>query len=192
MKQSASENATLLESLGGAFACESSANARYRAFAEKADGEGWHGVASLLRAAARAEQIHAGNHGRILHMMGGEVDFRVSPVEVKNSCENIRHALAGELFEVDTMYPALVTQAHACGDPVVVRTFTWALHAEKTHARLFEEALDLLELDDEDSWITMARDFYVCPVCGYTSESPHEALMCPGCKCAWKKFEIYR
>lgn len=166
--------------------------ARYAAFAEKADGEGWHGIASLLRATARAEQIHAGNHGRILCMMGGEVAGPPKRVNVKTTFDNLREALAGECFEIDEMYPALIKQAQACRDAAVVRSFTWALNAEKTHARLFEETLDLLEMEDEDSWITMPRNFYVCPVCGYTSENSEEAVMCPGCKCAWKRFEVYR
>jgi rubrerythrin len=74
----------------------------------------------------------------------------------------------------------------------VVRTFTWALEAEKTHARLFNEALALLECDDEESWVTLARDFYVCPVCGYTSEQERETAMCHVCNCAWSRFEVVR
>ncbi len=42
-----------------AFNGESNANARYVAFAVKADEEGYKGVGSLFRAAARAEEIHA-------------------------------------------------------------------------------------------------------------------------------------
>ena len=51
-----------LENLQTAFNGESNANARYLAFATKADQEGYGGVASLFRAAARAEEIHAANH----------------------------------------------------------------------------------------------------------------------------------
>ena len=34
-----------------------------------------------------------------------------------------------------------------------------------------------------------ARDFYVCAVCGYTSETPEEHERCPVCNLAWEKFE---
>jgi rubrerythrin len=90
---------------------------------------------------------------------------------------------------VDTIYPVYAELARIARDVAMVRTFTWALAAEKTHARLFKEALGLLEIEDEDSWITLARDFYVCPVCGYTSEYEDEAEICPTCFCSRSRFE---
>ena len=36
-----------------------------------------------------------------------------------------------------------------------------------------------------------ARDFYVCVVCGYTSETK-ESDHCPVCNLAWEKFEVIR
>lgn len=183
------EHETLLENLRTAFEDEWNAHARYAEFAEKADGEGWHGIASLLRAASRSEEIHAANHGRILRQLGGPTEHAPQRIEVKTTFENLRTALAAEVFEIDTMYPAFMEQARAARDVAVVRTFTWALQAEKTHARLFNEALALMEIGEEDSWITMARDFHVCPVCGYLSENPYEADLCPTCRCSWGRFE---
>lgn len=191
MQSLASEHEVLVESLRTAFEHESAAHTRYTEFADKADGEGWHGVASLFRAAARAEQIHAANHARVLHQFGLTLEGPAR-VEVKTTLENLRTALAGELFEVETMYPAFLQQARDAWDVAVVRTLTWSLCAEKTHTRLFNEALTLLEIEDEDSWVTMPRDFFVCPVCGYTSEDPEEADKCPACYCAWGRFECCR
>ncbi|HET6170016.1 MAG TPA: ferritin family protein [Terracidiphilus sp.] len=186
----ASEHGLLVENLRSAFENECTARARYTAFADAADGERWHGIASLFRVAARAESVHAANHGRILHQLGGSTEFTPPPAEIGATIDNVRAALAGELFEVDTMYPAFLAHAREARDVAVVRAFTWALAAEKTHARLFNEAVALLELDLEDSWATMERDFFVCPVCGYTSENPYEAETCPACYCAWSRFEI--
>ena len=185
----ASEHESLVESLRTAFEDETNAQARYAAFAEKADGEGWHGVASLFRAIGRAEQIHAANHGRILHMLEAHAEFTAQEPEVKTTLENARAALAGELFEIDTLYPAFLEEARRARDVALVRTFTWAMQSEKTHARLINEAIALLEIDDEETWVTMARDFFVCPVCGHTSEQRDEAPMCPACLCAWSRFE---
>jgi rubrerythrin len=64
------------------------------------------------------------------------------------------------------------------------------MEAEKTHARLYGEAIALLQGGKTDSWIGAARDFYVCPVCGYTSETEEEHERCPVCNCPWEKFEI--
>ena len=183
------ENTTLVEVLRAAFEGESNVQARYCEFAGKADGEGWHGVASLFRAAARAEEIHAANHGRIARQLGGHIEYVSHDVEVKSTLENLRTAVDGERFEVDRMYPAFVVQAELHHDVAAIRTFTWAMEAEKTHERLFNEAEALVEIEDEDSWVTMRREFYVCPVCGYTSEDLNQADMCPVCNCAWKRFE---
>lgn len=185
----ATEHETLLENLRTAFENESNAHLRYADFAEKADGEGWHGIASLLRAASRAEEIHAANHGRILRQLGGHVEYTPRGSEVKGTFDNVRAGLASEVLEIDTLYPAFMEQARAARDVAVVRSFNWSLQAEKTHARLFNEALALMEIDEEDSWITMAREFYVCPVCGYLSENPYEADLCPSCRCSWSRFE---
>jgi rubrerythrin len=122
-------------------------------------------------------------------MLAGESDFTAPEPEVKSTLENARTALAGEVFEIDTLYPAFLQEARQARDVAMVRTFTWALQAEKTHARLINEAVALLEIDDEESWVTMARDFFVCPVCGYTSEQPEQAPLCPVCLCAWSRFE---
>ena len=186
----ASESSVLVENLRAAFEGESNTCARYMKFGLEANWEGWHGVGSLFRAAAYAEQVHAGNHGRILRQLGGETDLVPEAVVVRSTVENLRAALAGELIEVNTMYPAFAEHARQCRDVAVARTFAWALEAEKTHARLFDEALAFVELKP-DSWVWALRTFYVCPVCGYTAEE-REAAMCRVCNCAWTRFEVVR
>jgi rubrerythrin len=188
----ASEHEILIGSLRAAFDNESSANIRYLEFAAKADGEGWHGVASLFRATARAEDIHRANHSRILHKSGADSHLKPVGIEVRTTLENVRTALATEISEVDILYPTWLELARTARDVAVVRTFAWALAAEKTHARLFNEALALLEIEDEDSWITMPRDFHVCPVCGYTSENDAREEICPTCFCLRSRFEAIR
>ena len=59
-----------LKNLLAAFNGESNASARYAAFAVKADEEGYLKVASLFRAASRAEQIHAANHSASYREIG--------------------------------------------------------------------------------------------------------------------------
>lgn len=185
------ENATIVKNLLIAFEGESNANAKYSAFAVKADAEGLHGVASLFRAAARAEQIHANNHARVIRMLGGEAKAEIHTVEVNSTLENLKMALGGEQYEIDSMYPGFMEEAETHKNTAAIRTFQGALEAEKTHARLYSEAIALLEDSKIDSWIAVAREFYVCPVCGYTSETP-EAERCPVCNCPWEKFEIIR
>jgi rubrerythrin len=183
-----SESELLLENLRTAYLCESNAHSRYAQFAAQADKEGWYGVGCLFRAAAIAERIHASNHGRILRELG-EPSFRMPQrADIGLTRENLSTALAEELFEVEIMYPSFIEQAQECDEATAVRTFTWALEAEKTHARLFKEALSRMEFEQDESWILRARYFYVCPVCGFISEQENETELCHVCKCTWKRF----
>jgi rubrerythrin len=186
------ENATTISNLLAAFEGESNANAKYVAFAVKADADGWHGAASLFRAAAQAEQIHAANHARVIRQLGGEASCEIEPVDVKTTLENLKTALAGEQFEIDSIYPDFIKEANEHENTAAVRTFTWAMEAEKTHARLYTEAIALIEAGKKDAWARAPRDFYVCAACGYTSESPDEHERCPVCNLSWNKFEVFR
>ena len=188
----AAENAITVQNLLAAFEGESNAHAKYTAFAVKADADGLHGAASLFRAAARAEQIHAANHARVIKQLGGEASCKIHAVEVKTTLDNLKAALSGEQYEIDTMYPGFLEEATSRNATSAIRTFTGALESEKTHARLYGEAIALLVGGKKDSWIGAARDFYVCPVCGYTSETEEEHERCPVCNCPWERFEIIR
>ena len=186
------ENAVTAQNLLAAFEGESNAHAKYTAFAVRADEDGLGGIAGLFRAAARAEQIHAGNHARVLGQLGGHAECVIHPVEVKTTRENLEAALDGETYEIETMYPGFLAEATERNATGAVRTFHWALEAEKTHRRLYGEAIALLDAGNREAWIGAARNYYVCSVCGYTSESPDEHERCPVCNLPWEKFEVIR
>jgi rubrerythrin len=190
MAEIAAENVVTVRNLLSALEGESNANAKYNAFATKAEAEGFRGAASLFRAAARAEQIHATNHARVIVQLGGQAEFTIHEIAVKSTLENLKTALAGEQYEIDTMYPEFIEEATAHNNTAAIRTFHGAMEAEKTHARLYAEAIALLEAGKKDAWINKSRDFYVCPVCGYTSETPDEHDRCPVCNTPWDKFEV--
>jgi rubrerythrin len=188
----AAENQTTLRNLLAAFEGESNAHAKYSAFAKKADEDGLSGIASLFRAAARAEQIHFTNHARVIGLLGGHAECQIHKIEIKDTLENLKVALEGENYEVNDMYPEFLAEAEQKQNKAAIRTFTYALEAEKTHARLYGEAIALLAGGKRDAWIGETRDFYVCPVCGYTSETEEEHERCPVCNALWEKFEIVR
>jgi rubrerythrin len=179
------ENEVTLRNLQAAYGGESNAHAKYSAFAVKADAEGLHGAASLFRAAARAEQIHATNHARVIRQLGSEPTATIHRNEVNSTLENLNEARAGERYEIDSMYPEFIREAKGHNNTAAVRTLEWALEAEKAHARLFSEAIAVLDA----GWLIAARNFYVCTACGYTSETP-EGERCPTCHLLWEKFEV--
>jgi rubrerythrin len=172
-----------LNNLNASFDGESNAHARYVAFAAKADQEGYPQVARLFRAAARAEQIHAGNHAEVIRSLGGTPKAVIGTVAVKSTAENLQAALAGESYERDTMYPSFLAEARKDGDAKAIRTLTLARTAEIEHARLYQEALSNLEAMRQPG-----GPIYVCGVCGYTTTSL-PAAKCPSSFSPRERFE---
>jgi rubrerythrin len=144
-----------------AFAGESQANRKYLAFAAKADQEGFPQVARLFRAAAEAETVHAHSHLKALN-------------GIHSTRENLQAAISGETHEFKTMYPEMIEAAKAEGQKAAERSFNYANLVEKVHAQLYQKLLDNLGKSQEIYF------YYVCPVCGYTSEKEPPGT-CPVC-----------
>lgn len=159
------------ENLLTSFAGESQANQRYLAFARKADQEGYTQIARLFRAAAAAESVHAGNH------------FRADD-GVNSTLENLKFALGGENYEVNSMYPPMLATAQQEDHKKAANSFNWALEVEKIHAALYSEAIGDMDSKEE-------HEYTVCPVCGYTHKGPAPEK-CPICGTTGSKFEIIK
>ena len=117
-----------MENLKAAFAGESQANRRYLAFAKQAEKDGYPQIAKLFRAVAAAETVHAHNHFRIL---GG----------VGTTEENLKAGIAGENYEIVTMYPEFIAEAEAAGEKKALNSFKWAWEVEKEHEQIFQQVL---------------------------------------------------
>jgi rubrerythrin len=183
------ENENAISNLLAAYEGEINAHARYKAYARKAESEGLNGAASLFRAAARAEQIHASNHARVIRHMGGEIEAEIRPFRVNSTLENLKAALGGEQREIDSMYPEFLIHATSQVDTHAMRSFQWAMESEKTHARLYQDAVATAE--SGRGWTQEQLDFYVCTLCGYTAKT-QEADNCPACNYVWDRFEVIR
>ncbi len=184
VSQAATPNPTTLDNLQAAFNGESNANAKYVAFAAKADEEGYHQVASLFRAAASSEKIHAENHAKVIRELGAEPKADIGTPEVRTTRDNLAAAISGESYERDTMYPEFIKTAEGAGLKTAVRTFKYAVAAETHHAALYAEALANLE-----GWREGTRTFYVCAVCGETL-TVRPDKRCPTCKTSEEKFNV--
>ena len=150
------------DNLNDAFAGESQANQKYRAFAKKADKEGFANIAKLFRTTAEAERIHAEGHLKALDQVG-------------STAENLQAAIDGETHEFQDMYPPMVTQAEEDGQKAKVM-FNFATKAEAVHAELYAKAKEAVK-NGVDLDIT---DFYLCPVCGHI-ELGAPPKRCPIC-----------
>lgn len=179
-----SASATTLDNMQAAYNGESNAHVRYLAFAKQADKEGYGQVASLFRAAARAEQVHASNHAAVIQELGATPKANIEEPAVKSTRENLEAAIKGETYERDTMYPDFLKQARSDRNARAVRSLNLAKTAEAEHAKLYTAALDGLDKLNGSK----AVSYYVCPVCGFTVREI-DFEKCPSCFTPKEEFE---
>ena len=165
-KSAGGQPTSTLDNLQAAFEGESNARHKYLAFAKKADEEGYGEVASLFRAGAKAEEFHANNHAVVIRKLGAEPKATILDPEVKSTRENLQEAITGESYERDVMYPQFIAEAKSTKNSDALRTFTFALKTEAKHAELYAEALKNLE-----NLRGKSRQYFVCQVCGYTTQT---------------------
>lgn len=153
-----------------AFAGESQANQKYRAFAKKAEKEGFANIAKLFKTTAEAERIHAEGHLLALDKVGSTV-------------ENLQQSIDGETHEYESMYPPMVDQAESEGHKAK-RMFNFAIKAEAVHAELYKKALEAVK-NGKDLEVT---DFYLCPICGHIEfgQPPEKCPICGAKKAAFQ------
>jgi rubrerythrin len=161
---------TTQENLKEAFGGESQANQKYRAFAKKAEREGFTNIAKLFNTAAEAERIHAEGHINALDSVGSTV-------------ENLKAAIEGETYEYKEMYPPMLEQAEK-ENHKAKRMFKYAVGAEDVHAQLYKLALAAAESGKD----LEETEFYLCPVCGHIELGKPEEN-CPICGAMVSKFE---
>lgn len=161
-------NVKTVKDLQDAFKGETTAHAKYKAFAQKAREEGHAHIAVLFEAASKAEGVHAGNHKAVLTKLGASVPEVMPEYEVKTTAENLKDAIEGESYEVATMYPNFLKDAQAENSTLAMVSFNYAYQVEKKHKALYEKALQALEAKEDGS---LPGVYYVCPTCGNTYET---------------------
>jgi len=151
-----------------AFAGESQAYQKYLAYALRAADEAVDGVYKLFQAAAASEKIHAQRHASYLK-------------SIKSTAENLKEAMAGEMHEFKTMYPAMIASAKAERKAGPQISFNHARAVERVHHELFKKALE-----NPDKF--PVHDYYICPACGYIVAGQPKAR-CPVCGAVKKSFQ---
>jgi rubrerythrin len=167
---SESANATVMnyENMKDAFKGETTASAKYAAYSKKAEEEGYHEIALLFKAASASEKIHAGNHRAVLREGDQEIPSFTPEFTVKSTKENLKDAIAGETYEITTMYPEFIVNANKAGNQLSLMSLNYAYKTEQKHQPLYEKALAALENNNVKS---LPSVFYVCPTCGNTYDT---------------------
>jgi rubrerythrin len=114
----------------------------YRAFAERAEDEGYFAIANLFWATADAEIKHADDGWTILQEMGEtERPTGAAFINVRSTAQNLQVAFDGETLEYTVMYPGFLETAQKEGNVKAERIFKLAMSAEEVHANNYQDAL---------------------------------------------------
>lgn len=117
--------ANLLMSMRG----EAFAHAKYRLYAEQARRNGHVALAELFETTAGVElQEHFREEAELAGFLGSDE-------------ENLRDAIGGERYEVETMYREFAEQAASVGETAAADRFAEVRGDELKHRQLFEAAL---------------------------------------------------
>jgi rubrerythrin len=175
-----------IENLKAAYNGESTASAKYAAFAEKAKAEGFDTIAVMFLATSKAEAIHAGNHLKVLEKLGEKIAGpQLGTFAVLSTAENLADAIKGETYEIETMYPGFIADANKEKSKDAVKSFTWALDTEKKHQLFYKTALAAINGGGEKS---LQAKWFVCPVCGNTYDAGSVTAKCDFCMTPKEKF----
>jgi len=179
--QSQQQNKTL-NNLLTSYNSESNAAVKYLVFARVAEQEGYKKVASLFRAAAKAEEVHKNHLAMVIKKMSSKPKVVIETPAVKSTKENLESALQEEAFGKDKMYPKFIKQAKAEKNKDAVRVFNNAKSSEADHVKFYSTALKNLP-----EWKLYKTEFFVCSTCGFTVERI-TFEKCPICSAEKAKF----
>lgn len=126
-------NPTTRQNLISAMHGEAYAFAKYMLFAEHARKSGHSALADLFEKTARVEHLeHFAEEAELAAIVGSDAD-------------NLRDAIKGESYEIDTMYREFAEQAAASGDQAAADRFAEVRGDEMGHRDAFAAALSALE-----------------------------------------------
>ncbi len=162
------------ENLLAAFAGESQARNKYTYFAKVAQKEGYNYIARIFEVTADNEMQHAKEE---LKLAGG----------IGDTIANLKAAIAGEDYEVTTMYPEMEEQARAEGNKEAALLFKMICRVEAEHRDRFKKLLAMVEDGTVYKRETAIR--WKCAKCGYVHEGTEPPPKCPCCQHPREYFE---
>ncbi len=126
-------NQKTLDDLFTAMHGEAFAYAKYNLYSQHAQQSGNKKLADLFASTARVERFqHFAEEAQLAGLVGSDAD-------------NLKDAIKGESYEVETMYADFARQAAAAGDKAAADRFGEVRKDEMTHRDAFQAALKALE-----------------------------------------------
>lgn len=162
------------DNLAAAFAGESQARNKYTYFAEKAREEGYHYIAKIFEETADNEKQHAKDEFILLGGLG-------------DTAANLKAAMEGEDYEVQTMYADFAKDAEEEGEKAAANLFKQIQKVEAHHRDRYKTLLEMVE--NGTVYKREEAIFWKCGICGYVVESKEPPAKCPACKAPQEYYE---
>lgn len=178
-----------IDNLKASIKGETTASAKYAAYAVKAREEKLPAIAALFDAASAAEKVHITKLTESLTGMGATMDTLTPKYTVKTTLENLTDAIAGETNEGNVMYPGYIKDADADKADDASKSFQYTMEVEKIHMNLYIEAKTALEGKKVN---TLPVSYSVCPKCGLTYATQKLPESCEVCGTGKDKFTAYK
>ncbi|HNU96525.1 MAG TPA: rubrerythrin family protein [Candidatus Magasanikbacteria bacterium] len=164
------------KNLEEAFAGESMARNKYTYYSSVARKAGYIQIANIFEETAGNEKEHAKLWAKALGM-------------VKDLPEDLKDAIAGELYETNEMYPRMAKEAMEEGEEEIAKMFTEVGEVEEKHAIRYQKLLENLEKGEVFKKDEVKR--WKCNNCGYIHEGDEAPEKCPACSHPQGYFEIF-
>jgi rubrerythrin len=162
------------ENLKAAFAGESQARNKYIYFAKVARNEGYHYIAKIFEETALNEEQHAKDEFKLLEGIGDTI-------------ANLKEAIAGEDYEVKSMYPEFARIAREEGNNKAAVLFEQIARVESHHRDKYRKLLSMVE--DGTVYKREKPVKWKCLKCGYVHEGNEPPQKCPCCQHPREYFE---
>jgi len=159
------------DALHQAYTGESKASLRLKAYAEKAEEEGYPQMAKLFRVISVSEEIHGKRALRLLR-------------ETKSTEENLAASFESETKVAGVAYDVFIKMANDEDNQAAAIYFSQSRDVEDVHAKLYKEAMGHMMEERETV-------YYVCKVCGYVSDGVLPDV-CPVCGAPKEQFTEFK
>ncbi len=164
------------KNLEEAFAGESMARNKYTYYSSVARKAGYIQIANIFEETAGNEKEHAKLWAKALGM-------------IKDLPEDLKDAIAGELYETNDMYPRMEKEAIEEGETEIAKMFKEVGEVEEKHAIRYKKLLENLEKGEVFKKDEPKR--WKCNNCGYIHEGDEAPDKCPACSHPQGYFEVF-
>lgn len=163
---------------------------RYDEYAQRAERDSLHGLATLFRAMAYADNVQCNNCRKAIESLGGRFHApALLPSERQHTHEHLRSAL-NEKYELHNGPTApCIHRAIEEGNRYVARLITWCDASDVKQILIMEREID--DINHHDSHST-THEYRVCPTCGAISDEVLHSCFCPHCMTDSQTFILFK